>query len=181
MTRTRGRWRGTACGCNVRYCGALHSNPLLYNRTVPDESGCDTDQKCFFHVARIADSCHPNLVVWFQNVAFAHASVAQIPKQRFGEKFDEIFVDTGAARERSTSLMQYKEYCNIVGKSPAIDNSCPATSHFESRSTNSMGVVSAFFQIGRFWFLLDVHFVNADTPMLLLWLYGCFKNFSELF
>lgn len=89
-----------------------------------------------------------------------------VPKRKFGEMFEEIFVDSGAAREGSAGFVHYKAYCDFVGKYPYIDDSRAATCHFEIGSSKFLGTDSILFPIGHIWLSIDVQVVIADISFL---------------
>lgn len=65
-------------------------------------------QKSFSHLSRIdGENGLVPFVPRMQDAGFPHIITASIPKQKFGESFTEILVDTGAARERSSASAQY--------------------------------------------------------------------------
>lgn len=133
-----------------------------------DDNHFDPKEECFSHMATLDDDDSSiAFTAQLQNVAFIHSASGSLPEPRFGEKFEGILIDTGAAKGSSAGSNQYKAYCEYVGQDPRIDRSKAATCHFGIGSTKSVGTASIIFPIGNLWLSFDAHVVEADTPILL--------------
>lgn len=126
------------------------------------------EEESFSHLATLRDEEGPaSFTARLQNVAFTHSISDTVRKFRFSTKFEGLMIDTGAARGSTSGSVQYKAYCDFIGKSPSVDDSRAAMCHFGIGSARSRGVASIEFPVGELWFTIEAHIVDADTPILL--------------
>lgn len=76
-------------------------------------------------------------------------------------------IDTGAARLSTGRRMQYVSYCRATVRDIEIQANCAATCHFGIGSAKSNGVANIFFRMGRMLMEFEIHFVDAEVPIIL--------------
>lgn len=137
----------------------------LTSNDVDDDPDND---KVHSHLAQIDDSDEPiSFAASLQDSIVAHALTAHSPKSRFAAKFHGVLIDTGCARGSTGGMLQYKLYCEALGKTPNIDSSKAKQCHFGIGSETSKGTANISFPLGDLWLSFDVHIVTADVPILL--------------
>lgn len=132
-----------------------------------DKTSSDSEQDNFSHMATIHDTrSFASFIACLQDAAFEHVVTTDKP-QRFGNVFQGIIVDTGAAKGSTAGRSQYKAYCTTTCQDPKLDSSRAVRCHFGIGSATSSGVAIILFPIGQLWFSFEAHIVDADVPILL--------------
>lgn len=133
-----------------------------------DNTQTSLTEKCYSHMATLDDNDYfAVFAAQIQNVLFAHSAFGSIPEPGFSRTFDDILIDTGAAKSSSAGFIQYEAYCKYFGRDPCMGRSKAVICHFRIGPTTSFGIEPIAFPIHSLWLTFDVHVVQADTPILL--------------
>lgn len=125
-------------------------------------------EKCFSGIEIVDGSdVSAAFTTQLENVALAHNTFDSLLVPRFGQKFDGILIESGAARRSSSGSSLFQAYFNYVGYNSHINRSNAAICHFGIGSTKLLSTATITFPIGNLWISLDAHLVEADTLILL--------------